>query len=40
MEKGEVPRELFTPQQLDQIEKGRTRIKEVTWHHHQVPGKM
>ncbi|MCR6781237.1 hypothetical protein P4391_13610 [Bacillus thuringiensis] len=22
------------------MEKGRTRIKEVTWHHHQVPGKM
>ncbi|WP_249927470.1 HNH endonuclease, partial [Heyndrickxia sporothermodurans] len=40
IEKGQVPRELFTPQQLDQIQKGRARIKGFTWHHHQVPGKM
>ena len=40
IEKGEVSRDLFTPQQLDQIEKGRARIKGFTWHHHQVPGKM
>ncbi|MED0958294.1 HNH endonuclease [Bacillus paramycoides] len=40
IEKGKVPRELFTPQQLNQIEKGRARIKGLTCHHHQVPGKM
>ncbi|WP_144501505.1 HNH endonuclease [Bacillus thuringiensis] len=40
IEEGKVSRELFTPQQLNQIEKGRARIKGLTWHHHQVPGKM
>ena len=40
IEKGDVSRGLFTPQQLEQIEKGRARIKGFTWHHHQVPGKM
>jgi len=40
IEKGEVPKDIFNPQQIDQIEKGRARIKGFTWHHHQVPGKM
>ncbi|WP_246140813.1 HNH endonuclease [Bacillus marasmi] len=40
IEYGELASDLFTPQQLDQIEKGRARIKGFTWHHHQVPGKM
>ncbi|NMD71603.1 HNH endonuclease [Bacillus sp. DNRA2] len=40
IEYGELASDLFSPQQLDQIEKGRARIKGFTWHHHQVPGKM
>ncbi|MFB6468426.1 HNH endonuclease [Cytobacillus sp. Hz8] len=40
IEKGEVSRGLFTPEQLEQILKERAKIKGLTWHHHQVPGKM
>jgi hypothetical protein len=38
--KGEVPKELFTKKQLAQIEDGLPRIDGLVWHHHQVPGKM
>jgi DNase/tRNase domain of colicin-like bacteriocin len=36
----EGSKDISNPQQTDQIEKGRARIKGFTWHHHQVPGKM
>ncbi|MBT2216285.1 HNH endonuclease [Virgibacillus dakarensis] len=40
IEKGEVSKDLFTAKQLRDIENGEARIKGLTWHHHQVPGKM
>ena len=39
-ENGEVSKELFSAEQLDQIKKERAKIKGLTWHHHQVQGKM
>ncbi|WP_432447436.1 HNH endonuclease [Bacillus cereus] len=38
--KGEIPRDIFTPKQLKMIELELPRIVDLTWHHHQVPGKM
>lgn len=40
VEQGEIPKDIFTPKQLRDIENGEARIKGLTWHHHQVPGKM
>ena len=40
IEAGEVPNDIFTPKQLAQINAGKERIQGLTWHHHQVPGKM
>jgi len=40
IEKGEVSKDVFTPKQLAQINAGKPRITGLTWHHHQVPGKM
>ena len=37
---GELPECLFTSTQLRQIIDGKPRIKGLTWHHHQVTGKM
>lgn len=30
----------FTPRQLEQIKDGAPRISGLTWHHHEIPGKM
>lgn len=38
--KGNVPTELFTEKQLNQIMNERAYIDGLSWHHHQVPGKM
>ncbi|MEI4803436.1 HNH endonuclease [Bacillus sp. FJAT-51639] len=38
--KGEIPRDIFTPKQLKMIELELPRILDLTWYHHQVPGKM
>ncbi|MBU5465785.1 HNH endonuclease [Virgibacillus sp. MSJ-26] len=38
--KGEIPAKLFTPKQLKEINLELPRITDLTWHHHQVPGKM
>ncbi|WP_242476444.1 HNH endonuclease, partial [Bacillus cereus] len=40
IESGEISKELFTPEQLSDIMKGKAKIKDLTWHHHQIPGKM
>ncbi|MBK4744334.1 HNH endonuclease [Bacillus cereus] len=40
IDSGKISKELFSPDQLAQINAGKTRIKGLTWHHHQVPGKM
>ncbi|WP_280141395.1 HNH endonuclease [Bacillus sp. 71mf] len=40
IEKGEILKEIFTPKQLKEIKIGLPRISDLTWHHHQVPGKM
>ncbi|MDY0404690.1 HNH endonuclease [Virgibacillus sp. 179-BFC.A HS] len=40
IEMGEVSKDLFTSKQLAQINAGKARIQGLTWHHHQVPGKM
>ncbi|WP_258034678.1 HNH endonuclease [Bacillus thuringiensis] len=40
IDSGKIPKELFSPDQLAQINAGKARIKGLTWHHHQVPGKM
>ncbi|OOR11109.1 toxin [Bacillus cereus] len=40
IDSGKIPKELFSPGQLAQINAGKARIKGLTWHHHQVPGKM
>ncbi|MEJ8553226.1 HNH endonuclease [Tepidibacter sp. Z1-5] len=37
---GEIPENLFTSTQLQQIIDGKARIKGLTWHHHQVTGRM
>ncbi|WBW95949.1 HNH endonuclease [Oceanirhabdus sp. W0125-5] len=37
---GKIPESLFTPKQLQQIIDGKPRITGLTWHHHQVTGKM
>ncbi|MCL9634963.1 pre-toxin TG domain-containing protein [Bacillus zanthoxyli] len=36
----EISKDIFTSKQLRDIENGEARIKGLTWHHHQVPGKM
>ncbi|PGM60556.1 hypothetical protein CN947_16785 [Bacillus cereus] len=40
IEAGKVSKDIFTPKQLAQISAGKERIQGLTWHHHQVPGKM
>lgn len=40
IEQGKISKDIFTPKQLRDIENGEARIKGLTWHHHQVPGKM
>ncbi|WP_231478667.1 HNH endonuclease [Virgibacillus halodenitrificans] len=40
IEQGEISKSIFTPKQLRDIENGEARIKGLTWHHHQAPGKM
>ncbi|WP_245699701.1 HNH endonuclease [Paenibacillus glacialis] len=40
LDKGEISEEIFTPKQLAQIKAGKARIQGLTWHHHQIPGKM
>ncbi|PDY18130.1 MULTISPECIES: HNH endonuclease [Bacillus cereus group] len=40
IDSGKIPKELFSPDQLAQINAGKARIKGLTWHHHQVPGKV
>ncbi|KZD41248.1 HNH endonuclease [Bacillus cereus] len=40
IDSGKISKELFSPGQLAQINAGKARIKGLTWHHHQVPGKM
>ena len=30
----------FTPKQLSEIERGKAKIPELTWHHYEIPGKM
>ncbi|WP_242168327.1 HNH endonuclease [Priestia koreensis] len=40
IEKGEISEEVFTTKQLRDIYNGEARIKGLTWHHHQVPGKI
>ncbi|PGG92691.1 toxin [Bacillus toyonensis] len=40
IEKGDIPKEIFTEKQLRDIYNEEARIKGLTWHHHQVPGKM
>lgn len=40
IEKGAVSRGLFTSKQLAQINADKPRIQGLTWHHHQVPGKI
>ncbi|WLR43225.1 HNH endonuclease [Bacillus carboniphilus] len=38
--KGEVSKSIFTKVQLDQIMNEKARISGLTWHHHQVSGRM
>ncbi|PDZ56063.1 hypothetical protein CON15_17625 [Bacillus cereus] len=40
IDSGKISKKLFSPDQLAQINAGKARIKGLTWHHHQVPGKM
>ncbi|MCX2824483.1 HNH endonuclease [Bacillus pseudomycoides] len=40
IEKGEIPKDIFTPKQLKEIKIGLPRISDLTWRHHQIPGKM
>ncbi|MDC2866676.1 HNH endonuclease [Bacillus sp. BP-3] len=40
IEKGEVPKSAFSEEQLALIDRGFGKIKGLTWHHHQIPGKM
>ncbi|MFP7174501.1 HNH endonuclease [Priestia filamentosa] len=40
IDKGEISKDLFTEKQLAQINRGKAKIQDLTWHHHQVPGKM
>ncbi|MBC6309915.1 HNH endonuclease [Listeria sp. FSL L7-1582] len=40
IKRGDIPKDMFTAKQLAQIEAGKARISGLTWHHHQVPGKM
>jgi len=37
---GKVPESLFKPHQLEDIVDGMPRIKNLTWHHNQITGKM
>ena len=37
---GLIPESMFTPNQLQDIIDGMPKIEELTWHHHQVTGKM
>lgn len=40
IDRADIPKDMFTPKQLKMIELGLPRIDSLTWHHHQVPGKM
>jgi hypothetical protein len=40
IQEGRVKKELFTPQQLRDIELGKAKIKGLTWHHHQDVTRM
>ena len=40
IQRGEIPVSRFTPTQLQQIERGSTRIDGFTWYHHQDYGCM
>ena len=40
IKQGKIPKDIFTPKQLKMIELELPRIEGLTWHHHQVPGKM
>ncbi|WP_371388930.1 HNH endonuclease, partial [Bacillus pseudomycoides] len=40
IENGKVPKNIFTPKQLEDIFDEEPYIFNLTWHHHQVPGKM
>ncbi|QXE03373.1 HNH endonuclease [Terribacillus sp. DMT04] len=40
IKQGNIPRDIFTSRQLKMIELELPRIEGLTWHHHQVPGKM
>ena len=40
IEKGEVHKGAFSEEQLVLIDRGFGKIKGLTWHHHQIPGKM
>ena len=37
---GEISRSQFSPEQLKAIQSGRSKIPELTWHHHQDRGRM
>ena len=40
IEQGDISKEIFTTKQLRDIHNEESRIDGLTWHHHQVPGKM
>jgi filamentous hemagglutinin len=40
IDRGEISRNFFTQEQLAQIESSRSKIKDLTWHHHQELGRM
>ncbi|MGC5326445.1 HNH endonuclease [Brevibacillus sp. SYSU BS000544] len=40
IERGEIDKSNFTSEQLSDIEKGASKISGLTWHHHQIEGKM
>lgn len=37
---GKISRSQFSPEQLKTIQSGRSKIPELTWHHHQDSGRM
>ena len=37
---GKISRSQFSPEQLKAIQSGRSKIPELTWHHHQDRGRM
>ncbi len=40
LEEGVIAKDLFTKSQLDDIYKENPTIKNLTWHHHQISGRM